>query len=344
MTQIYIGCDISKDRLDVFDPRIGHPTPQANSPAGIKALIRRCGPQCIVIFEATSGCDQSLLRALAKAEQPFVRLNPLHAWHFAQSLNLPKTDRTDARMLARLGAERQPVPHLPPDPARAALAELADRRDQLKRMETQEKNRLAKTIWPRPSGQDHLAKTVSPMIRADIRASLKALAARTLRFEAEIAEHLARHPELARDAALLRSIPGIGPVTAANLLARLPELGQLDRRAIASLAGLAPKAHESGKFRGQRRIGQRRIGQRRIGQRRIGQRRIGQGREVVRRLLYMSALSLWRTPGPATAALRRLQQAGKPAKVILIAMARKIVTIANAVLRDQTPFGTPKTT
>lgn len=305
MPQNYIGCDISKDRLDVFDPHSGA-SAHANTASGIRALIKASGPGSVLIFEATSGCDQVLLKALAKADQPFVRLNPLHAWHFAQSLNLPKTDRVDARMLARLGAERQPAPHLPQDPARAELAELADRRDQIKRMETQEKNRLS--------------KTVSPMIRADIRASLKALAARIARFEAEIADHLARNPDLARDAELLRSVPGIGLVTSANLLARLPELGRLDRRAIASLAGLAPKARESGKFRGKRRV--------------------GQGREVVRRLLYMSALSLWRTPGPTTAALRRMQDAGKPAKVILLAMARKIVTIANAVLRDQTPFRT----
>jgi transposase len=306
MPQNYIGCDISKDRLDVFDPQIGRASAYANSAAGIRALLKACSPDNILVFEATSGCDQALLSALAAAGRPFVRLNPLHAWHFAQSLNLPKTDKTDARMLARLGAERQPAPHLPQDPARVALAELANRRDQLKRMETQEKNRLT--------------KTVSPMIRADIRASLKALAARIASFEAEIADHLARSPDLARDAQLLRSVPGIGPVTSANLLARLPELGHLDRRAIASLAGLAPKARESGKFRGTRRV--------------------GQGREVVRRLLYMSALSLWRTPGPATDTLRRMQQAGKPSKVILIAMARKIVTIANAVIRDQTPFRT----
>lgn len=306
MPQNYIGCDISKDRLDVFDPAIGHATAHANSAAGIKTLFKACNPDSILIFEATSGCDQALLRACAAAERPFVRLNPLHAWHFAQSLNLPKTDRVDARMLARLGAERQPAPHLPQDPARGELAELADRRDQLKRMETQEKNRLTKTL--------------SPLIRADIRASLKALSLRIAQFEAEIADHLARSPDLARDAELLRSVPGIGPVTSANLLARLPELGRLDRRAIASLAGLAPKARESGKYRGKRRV--------------------GQGREVVRRLLYMSALSLWRTPGPTTAALRRMQNAGKPSKVILLAMARKIITIANAVLRDQTPFRT----
>ena len=310
MTHVYVGIDISKERLDVFDPQIGRASAHPNSAAEVRALFKACSPGSILVFEATSGFDQALLKACAAAEQPFVRLNPLHAWHSAQSLNLPKTDRVDARMLARLGAERQPAPQLPQEPARARLAELADRRDQLKRMETQEKNRLT--------------KTVSPLIRADIRASLTALSARIARFEAEIADHLARCPDLARDAKLLRSVPGIGLVTAANLLARLPELGQLHRRAIASLAGLAPKARESGKYRGKRRV--------------------GQGREAVRRLLYMSALSLWRTPGPATDTLRRMQDAGKPAKVILLAMARKIVTIANAVIRDQTPYRTNRQT
>ena len=306
MPQNYIGIDPSKDRLDVFDPRAGRASAYPNSVAGIRALLAASAPEDILVFEATSGCDRGLRDACSKAGRGFVRLNPLHAWHFAQSLNLPKTDRVDARMLARLGTERQPAPHLAPDASRVALAELADRRDQLKRMETQEKNRLG--------------KTGCRLIRADIEASLKRLVAQIDRFEAAIADHLARHGDLARDATLLRSIPGIGQVTSAGLLARLPELGQLDRRAIASLAGLAPKARESGKFRGQRRI--------------------GQGREGVRRLLYMAALSLWRNPGPTAAMLQRMQQAGKPAKVILIALARKIVTIANAVLRDQTPYKT----
>ena len=306
MTQVYLGCDISKDRLDVFDPRIACNSAHANSASGIRALFKACGPDTILIFEATSGCDQALLTALAKADRPYVRLNPLHAWHFAQSLNLPKTDRVDARMLARFGAERQPAPHRPPEPERVALEALADRRDQLKRMEVQEKNRLS--------------KTASAMIRADIRASLKALAARIARFDAEIAAHLARSPGLARDAELLRSIPGIGPVVATGLLAHLPELGHVDRRAAASLAGLAPKAHESGKFRGKRRI--------------------GQGRSALRTLLYMAAVSLWRAKSgtAARATINAMTANGKASKVILIALARKIVTIANAVLRDQTPF------
>ena len=143
MTHVYTGIDISKARLDVFDPRIDRATEHANTAAGIKALFKACQPQDILVFEATSGCDLALIAACAKAGRPDVRLDPLHAWHVAQSLNLPKTDRVDARMLARFGAER---------------------RDQLKRMETQEKNRLSKMR--------------NPAIRTDILASLKALAAR----------------------------------------------------------------------------------------------------------------------------------------------------------------------
>ena len=159
------------------------------------------------------GCDRVLLDACAGAGQPYVRLNPLHAWHFARSLNLPKadlpktvlpktdrpktdwpkTDWVDARMLARFGAERQPAPHLPRDPERVALAALVGRRDQLKGMATQEKNRLG--------------KAVSPMNRADIRASFQSLAGRIARVHAEIAAQIDRSPDLARDAKLLRSIP-----------------------------------------------------------------------------------------------------------------------------------------
>jgi hypothetical protein len=118
-------------------------------------------------------------RRRTRLRKAFLWRNPLHAWHFAQSLNLPQADRADARIPARLGVERRPAPHLPQDLVRAALAELAARHDQIKCMEKQEKNRLT--------------KTAGPMIRADIRASLKGLAARIARFKAKISDHLARH-------------------------------------------------------------------------------------------------------------------------------------------------------
>lgn len=304
MPRNHIGLDLSKARLDIHDPRTGRDSACPNTAAGIRRFLARLEPDDMLVFEATSGCDRTLLRLLAEDGHAHVRLNPLHVWHFAQSLNLAKTDRVDARMLARLGRERQPEPDRPGDPARADLADLTHRRDQLKRMQVQEKNRLARTD--------------NPTVARDIRASLRTLARRIARFEAGIAAHLSRQPDLAGEARLLASIPGIGPVVAAGLLAHLPELGRLDRRAIASLGGLAPKARDSGA--------------------RKGHRRIGQGRRHVRRLLYMAALATWRRPGPLRGFQDRLRQAGKAPKLILIALARKLLTIANAVLRDATPF------
>ena len=302
-THTYIGVDLSRDRLDILDPRDGH-SRVANTAAQIRAWLGRPGPGDLPVFEATSGCDGLLLRLSAEAGRPVCRLNPLHAWHFAQSLNLPRTDRVDAAMLARMGAERG----LAPDPAfeaeRAELAELSGRRDQLKRMETREKNRLD--------------KTVSAAVKADIRSLLRLLARRIARIEAAIAAFLERHPASARAVRLLQSLPGIGRVTSVTLLAAMPELGSCDRRAIASLGGLAPKARESGKWRGRRGI--------------------GAGRRHLRRALYMAALNAMRHASFCAGLVRGLRDKGTPGKIIAIAVARKMLTTANAVLRDQTPF------
>lgn len=303
MTQNYIGVDLSADHLDICDPIRG--TQQlANTSTAIRRFLAGLGTSDFVVFEATSGCDGLLLAEAERTDVAHTRLNPARAWHFARSLGLAKTDRVDAAMLARFGAERQPEADAARDPARVELAVLTRRRDQLKRMQVQEKNRRT----------DDLPAAV----RGDIDAVLRVFARHVVRIEKAIAVLLRAHPELDAQARLLRSVPGFGPVVTSEILAHLPELGTCDRRAIASLAGLAPKARDSGKFRGKRFV--------------------GDGRRQVRKALYMAALNALRLPTPFNAMAERMREAGKPGKVIVIAIARKLITIANALLRNQTPF------
>lgn len=298
-----IGVDISKDWLDIHDRQRGEVRIDNAVPA-LRRWLGGLGPDDFLVIEATSRCDK-LLRALAaEACVGYARVNPLHSWHYAQSHNLAKTDRVDARMLARFGAERRPAPTPEIDPARAELGLLNQRRDQLKRMQTQERNRLD--------------DTTHKLLRQDIRASLRGLARRIARIEAAIRDHLQRHPELATQAQLLCTIPGVGQVTAVKLLAHLPQLGQIDRRAIALLGGLAPKSNDSGKHKGQRYL--------------------APGRRHVRKALYMAALSGLRHPDLFGGMARRMREAGKAGKVIAIALARKILTIANAIMRTGEPF------
>jgi transposase len=306
MTRNHIGVDLSKDVLDICDPRRGEAR-IANQPAAIAGWLAGLGADDMIVYEATSRCDRPLRLALRKARGAGVRRNPLHAWHFARSLNLPKTDRVDAAMLARLGAERQPAPDAAPDPAREELRALASRRDQLKRMAAQEKNRLSDCTLD--------------LVGKDIRAELKGLDRRIEGMEKAIAEHLARHPALAAAERLLRSIPCLGAVTAVTLLAHLPELGHASRRAVASLGGVAPRARESGCWKGRRSL--------------------GDGRRHIRRALFMASHSAVRHPGFLADFIAKMKAARKPGKVILMAVARKLLTIANAILRTGVPFSIP---
>ena len=312
MARNYIGVDLSRQWLDIFDPRAGAAR-IPNCTDALRDWIGGLGPDDLVVFESTSLCDEPIRRVASEVGQPFHRLNPLHGWHFGRSLNLPKTDAVDARMLARIGAARRLAARPIFDATRAELAELTGRRDQLKRLETQEKNRLHKAS--------------SGTVRADIETALHDLARRLRRIEAAIAAFIGRHPDLDRKARLLTSIPGIGPgigpVTASILIALMPELGSLRRKQIASLGGLAPRARDSGRWRGHRYI--------------------GDGRRHVRCALYMAAVSQMRKTSPFHSFVQALRDKGKPGKVIAIAVARKLLTIANAVLRDNTPCTAPGT-
>ena len=306
MTRNYIGVDISKDWLDIHDPERGEQRID-NLAGAIAAWLGGLSGEDFLVMEATSRCDSALRAAAEAAGIAFARINPLHGWHYAQSRNLAKTDRVDAWMLADFGARQQPEPTPPADPARVGLGQLAQRRDQLVRMQVQEKNRLDEV--------DQKA------VRQDIHAMLRSIARRIARIEAAIAEHLEAHPALGRDVELLCTIPCIKPVTAVELLAHMPELGQLDRRAIAKLGGLAPRAKDSG--------------------RRKGRRHLFPGRRHIRGALFMPALAGLRHPHLFNGFGARLKARNKAGRVIVIALARKILTVANAIMKSRKPYAAP---
>lgn len=300
----YIGIDVSKHHLDVFD---GAPRRIANSGDAIAAWIGKLSDVELIVFEATGRYDRQLRQLLAEAGIDFARIDPAKARGFAQSIGrLAKTDTIDARMLALLAQTIKPPRHQAPGAERDRLAELHKRRDQLVGMRQQEQTR-------RHEADD-------PDAAADIDAHIKDLTTRIARFEAAITALINSSAELARTNRLLRSIPGIGPVTAATLMALMPEAGSRSPKTIAALAGLAPINNDSGRFRGKRSI--------------------HGGRPRVRRAMYMAALATTRRRGRFAARYQAMTQLGKPPKIALIAIARKLLVIANAVLRDKTPFAT----
>jgi transposase len=215
-----------------------------------------------------------------------------------------KTDRIDARMLSELGTRLTPARAAPLPPARRALQAQATRRRQLVEMRKQEATRLQ--------------QTTDPEARADIKAVIALLERRIAKVEARMTELVAADPELTAIDRRLRTAPGVGPIVAATLIAELPELGQLDRRGIAALVGLAPVARDSG--------------------RRSGPRSIGGGRPVVRTILYLAALQASRRADPFIRFRERLQGAGKSVKAAIIATARKLVVTLNAMLASDTDY------
>lgn len=305
MQELFVGVDVAMDWLDVHHPERGARRID-NTPAAAAAFARAMAKGgAWVIFEASGGYDRVLRQALERAGVRFSRVNPGRARDFARAMGvIGKTDRVDARMLSELGARLRPAPTEPLAAARRALQAQAARRRQLVEMRKQEATRLQ--------------QTADPDARADIASLIALLARRIAKIEARIAQIIAEDPELAEAARRLRTAPGVGPVVAATLLAEMPELGALHRRAAAALAGLAPVARDSGK--------------------RAGPRTIAAGRPVVRSILYLAALQASRRC-PRFADFRaRLQAAGKPVKAAIVATARKLLTCLNAMLANKTDF------
>jgi transposase len=298
----FIGIEVCKDYLDIYD---GGTRRIANTAAAVTAYVKTIAPDGLVLFEATGRYDACLRQALGAAQIRYARVNPAQARAFARARGkLAKTDSIDARVLAEMAQALQPAPDQQPDARRQQLAELSRRRDQLVDIRQMERNRR------------HAA--TEPLVLADIRTHLAFLDAAIKAFEAQITDLIKAVDELARDQRLLRSIPGIGPVAATTLMALMPETGNRSPKAIAALAGLAPRNCDSGQFRGKRTI--------------------GGGRSRVRTALYMAAVTAIRH-APRFARLYAIMiVAGKAPKVVLIAVARKLLLIANAILRDKQPF------
>jgi len=307
LPQDFIGVDIAKDWIDVFRLASGQRERIATTGPSL-ARFARSAQGALVIFEASGGYERPLAEALAKAGVDYARVNPRQAREFARaSGRLAKTDRVDAEVLAVMGRALELVPTPPPDANRARLAGLVARRDDLVAMIRSERNRArqARDRW----------------IAREIARLLKVLEKHLAAVEAEIEALLAADAELAEQRSRLCAVPGIGPAVSAVLLARLPELGRLDRRQIASLAGLAPHADDSGLRRGKRRI--------------------WGGRADLRRVLYIAGFIASRYDPTLKAFRQRLQDDGKPPKLAITACARKLLTILNAMIRDQADYRKP---
>lgn len=310
MTEITIGIDVSKDSLDAHRLSDGACRQFTNDSKGHKALIAWIGTDVArVVFEPTGPYHRALERALAKAELPMVKVNPRQARRFAEATGkLAKTDRLDAALLARMGALLQLETRPAHSDAIAELKQFHIAREALVKDRTAAKNR-SKAI-------------TMPLLRRQNTERLKHIDKQITAIEAEIENRIKACSEMARRFAILTSIPGIARLTAFVLLIEMPELGAMESGQAASLSGLAPVARQSGRW--------------------TGHAFIRGGRAGVRQALYMPALVAMRFNPDLKAKYEQLVGAGKPAKVAITAIMRKLIVMANALLKAGRPW-MPKT-
>ncbi len=307
MDAIYVGIDVSKDRLDVAVRPSGESFFVNRTGAGIDELIERLKAVSLRLaaIEATGGFETVVAAGLAGAGLPVVVVNPAQVRAFAQALGRrAKTDPIDAAVIAHFAEATKPQVRQLPDETTQMLAELVGRRRQIVEMIGAESQRARHITVPR--------------LKKGIARLRKALEKELSELDDDISDHVRGSPAWAEKEDLLASVPGIGPTIARTLIAELPELGSLDRRQIAALAGLAPWTRQSGQWRGKSFI--------------------GGGRSSVRRVLFMGAMVAARFNPELKRFRDRLVAAGKPKLVAIIAVARKLLTILNAILRDKTPW------
>jgi transposase len=305
-----IGIDVSKNELVIAVHPDGRTWTSATTEDAIEQLVEqlRALQPHVIVAEATAGYELPVVTACAAAGLPITVVNPRHVRAFAQAIGrTAKTDAIDAALLGLFGARVQPEVRPLPDEQTRALAALIARRRQLLEMLGAEQRRLAQA-------------TTSP-VRRDLRNHIRWLERRLIDVDDDIRGSVENSPVWRVQEDLLRSVPGIGPIVARTLLAELPELGQLDRRAIAALVGVAPFNRDSGQWRGRRHI--------------------WGGRSSIRAALYMAALVAARHNPPMAHFYRRLRDVGKPAKVALVAVMRKLLTILNAMVKHQSRWSDP---
>ena len=309
MDAIVVGIDVSKDRLDVAVRPSGETFAVARTAAGLRELAARLDPKLpqTVGLEATGGYETVVAASLAAAGLSVVVINPAQVRAFANALGKrAKTDPIDAAVIAHFVEATKPEPRPLPDAETQRLSDLLTRRTQIIDMMTAERQRQTRLTEPR------LQKSIARLLVA-LQKELSTL-------DGEIDGAMRGSPAWRAKEDLLTSVPGVGPTIARTLIADLPELGTLDRRAIAALAGLAPWTRQSGQWKGKSFI--------------------GGGRTRVRAALFMGAMVAARH-NPALKVFRdRLVAAGKSKLAALIATARKLLTILNAIVRDGTPWRT----
>jgi transposase len=297
-----VGIDISKATLDVHLHPAGAARQFANDAHGIKALLGWLATHGIarIVFEPTGPYHHALERQLGEVGLPLAKVNPMHARRFAQAVGThAKTDAIDAAMLARMGA----LLTLPVRPITSQVI------DEMKELHIA---RLA-LVKDRTAAKNREHACRAPLLKRHAAQRLAQIDRQIAAIDAALKSHLHRDPELVARFDILVSIPGIGALTAITMLIEMPELGSLDSKQVASLAGLAPQARDSGQHRGRRHI--------------------RGGRAILRQALYMPALVATRFNLDMKAKYQALTNAGKPPKVAITAVMRKLITLANALLK-----------
>ena len=302
----YVGIDVSKARLDVHVLPQGEAFAVLQDGEGLASLTERLQGlgRSLVVLEATGGLQERAAAALVAAGLDVAVVNPRQVRDFARSRGLlAKTDRLDARIIAAFAEANRPEPRPLADEERATLIDLVGRRRQLVEMRAAEKIRRPQ-LQPklRPKLDEHLAWLTQAIDDLDL----------------EIGEAVRQSPAWRVEDDLLKAVPGVGRVASATLIAKLPELGKLDRRKIAALVGVAPFNRDSGSFRGKRHI--------------------QGGRADVRSALYMATVTAVRCNPTIRTFYRHLIAKGKLPKVALTACMRKLLTILNAILKTATPW------